>query len=225
MSEPPTAVIGSWGGNRRQNMTKTENDRVFLVGTPRETTQEVMALLQGQPYSVTDASDGMSLLAEPQRLMGNCVVLRDGGSLRAASSAEAVPLVPNGGPVPVVVLVGNSDVRLAVDAVKRGASDVVIWPAERDTLVRVITDAFRNRASGSRSDNARVRIAVQQRLTSRERDVLERLVQGNSNKAIGVDLGISERTVEVHRANIMRKLQVDSFAALIRLSLDVGTAA
>ena len=125
--------------------------------------------------------------------------------------------------MPVVVLTGNGDVALAVQAMKAGAVDFLAKPIERAILLDAIDRAF---ARIDRADSRTVEEAGARRLidllTQRERDVLEGLAQGHPNKTIAYDLGISSRTVEVHRANLMSKLGVHTLSQTLRIAFSAG---
>jgi two-component system response regulator FixJ len=122
--------------------------------------------------------------------------------------------------LPVIVITGHGDVALAVEAMKLGAADFIEKPFDDEVLlnsVRSALDRHRHlgRASGERND-ALSRIAS---LSTRERQVLDGLVKGHPNKTIAYDLGISPRTVEVYRANLMTKMQASSLSDLVRMAL------
>ncbi len=124
--------------------------------------------------------------------------------------------------LPVIVVTGHADVPLAVRAMKDGAVDLLEKPFQGDDLV----DAVRRALAVGRSSHlsplsateAQARLAA---LTARETEVLDRLERGQTNKVIAHEMGISQRTVEVHRANVMRKTQAGSLSELIRIFLDV----
>jgi two-component system response regulator FixJ len=125
--------------------------------------------------------------------------------------------------VPVIVMTGHGDVALAVEAMKSGAVDFLEKPFDDDALLARVTQAFGRRNEDNhrlaeREESAR-RIG---QLSPRERDVLAGLVAGKPNKVIAGDLGISPRTVEVYRANLMAKLQAQSLSALVRIALLAG---
>lgn len=122
--------------------------------------------------------------------------------------------------IPVIVITGHGDVPLAVEAMKFGASDFFEKPFDDDLLLSSVRTALSDEAV-NQEDQA-VRAAVLQRLESlsaRERQVLEGLVAGNPNKTIAYDLGISPRTIEIYRANVMTKMQASSLSELVRMAL------
>jgi two-component system response regulator FixJ len=121
--------------------------------------------------------------------------------------------------LPVIVVTAQGDVQTAVLAMKAGASDFLEKPYADEVLLRSIEAALSNASASGRSDeviDAACRIAT---LTRREHDVLDGLLAGQPNKLIAYDLGISVRTVEVHRARMMERLGIRQAAALIRLGV------
>jgi two-component system response regulator FixJ len=121
---------------------------------------------------------------------------------------------------PVIIMTGHGDVSLAVTAMKAGAVDFIEKPFDDEALLSAVRTALARHAMDSERE-ARL-AAVQARLAGlspREREVLQGLVAGKANKMIAYDLGISARTVEVHRANVMTKMQADSLSELVRMVL------
>ena len=130
-----------------------------------------------------------------------------------------------GNSMPVVVMTGHGDVALAVEAMKAGAVDFIEKPFDDEVLLAAIRTALAQRNSarerGSRLDEIRARMKL---LSERERQVLDGLVAGKPNKIIAYELGISARTVEIYRANVMTKMQADSLSHLVRMALLVAAA-
>jgi len=128
--------------------------------------------------------------------------------------------------LPVIVMTGHGDVPIAVQALKAGAADFIEKPFDDETLLIAVRAALeanrRSRAHDAEIESIATRLAG---LTRRERQVLERLVAGQSNKTIAYDLGASPRTVEVHRARVMEKMGARSLSDLVRMALSVGVAA
>ncbi|MER9670216.1 response regulator FixJ [Mesorhizobium sp. M0203] len=124
--------------------------------------------------------------------------------------------------IPVIVMTGHADVALAVQAMKEGAADFIEKPFDDEVLIEAIRSALDNRnqadATHPQSVEIRGRLAA---LSERERQVLDGLVSGLPNKAIAYDLGISPRTVEIHRANVMSKMAASSLSHLVRMALVV----
>jgi two-component system, LuxR family, response regulator FixJ len=128
-----------------------------------------------------------------------------------------------GNPYPVVIMTGHGDVPLAVEAMKLGAMDFVEKPFEDDRLIGMIEGALRQAALGVKSES--VTLEIQSRIASlspRERQVMDGLVAGLSNKLIAREYDISPRTIEVYRANVMTKMQAASLSELVRLAMRGG---
>ena len=122
--------------------------------------------------------------------------------------------------VPVIVMTGHGDVPLAVEAMKAGAVDFIEKPFDDEVMLSAIRAAL-TRHINDRERNART-TAIQERiarLSDRERDVLDRLVAGKANKVIAYEIGISPRTLEIRRANVLTKMQADSLSGLVRMAL------
>jgi two-component system response regulator FixJ len=125
--------------------------------------------------------------------------------------------------VPVIVITGHGDVPLAVEAMKIGAADFLEKPYDDEVLLASVRSALRQR-DGERKRHSE-RSAIDTRLaalSNRERDVLTGLVAGRANKQIAYDLGISPRTVEIYRANLMNKMRAGSLSELVRMALIAG---
>jgi two-component system response regulator FixJ len=122
--------------------------------------------------------------------------------------------------LPVIVMTGHGDVPLAVEAMKAGAIDFIEKPFDDEILLSAIRSALSRHAKDSERE---ARLAVvrdrMKTLSEREQEVLERLVAGKPNKVIAHELGLSARTIEVYRANVMTKMQADSLSELVRMAL------
>jgi len=122
---------------------------------------------------------------------------------------------------PVIVLTGEADVPMAVEALKGGALDLIEKPYAADAILAAVTGALRQlearRDRTSRRAESSQRLAA---LSAREREVLQGLLEGHSNKEIARDLSISPRTVEAYRANLMMKMGAESLSELVRMSLE-----
>lgn len=128
-------------------------------------------------------------------------------------------------PMPVIVITGHGDVPLAVEAMKLGAFDFLEKPFDDDAIITTVRLALNRskqaeKASADRADLDK-RITS---LSSRERDVLNGLIAGHSNKVIAANLSISPRTVEIYRANVMTKMQAESLSELVRMAITAGLA-
>jgi two-component system response regulator FixJ len=130
----------------------------------------------------------------------------------------ALDLKRRGAHVPVIVITGHADVPLAVQAMHAGVSDFIEKPYDDETMLGAIRTALARQAG--RDELQAERDRVQERLatlSAREHEVMEGLVAGEANKAIAYDLGISARTVEVYRANVMLKMQAKTLSELVRM--------
>ena len=125
--------------------------------------------------------------------------------------------------MPVIVITGHGDIALAVEAMKIGAVDFLEKPFDDDALLDAVRGSL-SRNAGTAQRNAEL-AEIQNRLTglsNRERQVLEGLVAGKANKVIAFDLGISPRTVEIYRANLMTKMAANSLSDLVRMAMMAG---
>jgi FixJ family two-component response regulator len=131
-----------------------------------------------------------------------------------------------GGTTPIIFLSGHGDIPSSVSAMKGGACDFLTKPADEAQLLDAVRAALeKDRAARSvRREMADIRSRLDV-LTPREREVLEHVVAGRLNKQIAADLGTVEKTIKVHRARVMEKMQVDSLAELVQVSQRLGIVA
>lgn len=127
--------------------------------------------------------------------------------------------------LPVIVITGHADVSRAVDAMKAGASDFLEKPFESEQLLRVVRACLEDNDLAVDATAAKTRVLRRlESLTARERQVLDLILEGASNKVIAAKLAISPRTVEIYRANVMSKMRADSLSDLIRSTITAGAA-
>lgn len=135
-------------------------------------------------------------------------------------------LIMRGAIIPVIFITGHGDVPMAVEAMKNGAFDFLQKPFRDQGLIdrvqRALAKDGENRVALSQHSKMRARL---ESLTARERDVLALMVQGKPNKIMAADLGISQRTVEIHRARVMEKLEVSSLAQTVRMMMELDSQA
>jgi two-component system, LuxR family, response regulator FixJ len=125
--------------------------------------------------------------------------------------------------IPVIVITGHGDVQLAVEAMKIGARDFIEKPFDDESLLGAVRAALNDSERQAQRDTERgVLLERLSSLTSREREVLQGLVAGKPNKMVAFDLGISPRTVEIYRANMMTKMGAGSLSDLVRMALLAG---
>lgn len=125
--------------------------------------------------------------------------------------------------IPVIMITGHGDVPLAVEAMKIGALDFLEKPFDDEVLLASVRSALNQLNQDQRRQTERSDIQGRlETLSNRERDVLQGLVAGHANKQIAYDLGISPRTIEIYRANLMTKMQASSLSNLVRMALIAG---
>ncbi|MGX7744130.1 response regulator FixJ [Rhodopseudomonas parapalustris] len=128
-----------------------------------------------------------------------------------------------GSKLPVLIMTGHGDVPLAVEAMKLGASDFIEKPFDDDRLIGLIELALKQAQEGAKSEAVAQDIAARiQSLSPRERQVMDGLIAGMSNKVIAREFDISPRTIEVYRANVMTKMQASSLSELVRMAMRGG---
>jgi two-component system response regulator FixJ len=128
--------------------------------------------------------------------------------------------------MPVIIITGHADVPMAVDAMKSGAADFLEKPFDDDVLLTAVRAALASAENVKERDNEKAELQRRfELLSKREREVLEGLVVGKPNKTIAFDLGISPRTVEIYRANVMTKMRAVSLSELVRMTMIAGVLA
>lgn len=195
---------------------------VHVVAADGALGEALAAMLRAAGWRVGVFASAAELLGRLEVLASGCIV--SGLCIDTADGAMLLrELAARGCPFPVVALAPAGDVGTAVRAMKAGAVDVVALPLEAGALAEAVREALaamvRPAGSGAIPENLRLRL---ERLTRRERQVLDAMVRGDGNKAIAHDLGISPRTVEVHRAKVMEKLSCRSLPDVVRLAVQAG---
>ena len=198
---------------------------VYVVDDDEAVRDSLQWLLEGKDYRVRCFDSAESFLARYDAREVACLIvdIRMGGM----SGLELQDrLIENKSPLPIVFITGHGDVPMAVDTMKKGAMDFIQKPfdeAQLDALVERMLDQARDAFAGHQQ--AASRDALLAKLTGRESQVLERIVAGRLNKQNADDLGISIKTVEAHRANIMEKLGANTVADLLKIALGSNAAA
>jgi len=192
---------------------------VYVVDDDEAVRDSVQWLLEGKDFRVRCFESAESFLSryDPREIACLVVDIRMGGM----SGIELQDrLIERKSPLPIVFITGHGDVPMAVDTMKKGALDFIQKPFKEDELVAVVERMLdRAKELFADSQQAASRDALLAKLTSREAQVLERIVAGRLNKQIADDLGISIKTVEAHRANIMEKLNANTVADLLKIAL------
>ncbi|WPB58469.1 response regulator transcription factor [Xylophilus sp. GOD-11R] len=192
---------------------------VYVVDDDEAVRDSVQWLLEGKDFRVRCFESAESFLSryDPREIACLVVDIRMGGM----SGIELQDrLIERKSPLPIVFITGHGDVPMAVDTMKKGALDFIQKPFKEDELVAVVERMLDHaKEVFADSQQAASRDALLAKLTSREAQVLERIVAGRLNKQIADDLGISIKTVEAHRANIMEKLNANTVADLLKIAL------
>lgn len=184
----------------------------------------MVAVLQNAGYDVIAFASGVEFLKALPGLNSDCVILDV--RMPQMSGLDVLEILMQNQPqTRVVMMSGFADVSMAVKAMLSGASDFVEKPFQPsdllDTLERVLQTSSSSNAAAATNAEAEALLGT---LSKREVEVLSLLVQGKQNKVVARELDISPRTVEVHRARIMQRLEVTSFAELVKLSVLSGLA-
>ena len=192
---------------------------VYVVDDDEAVRDSVQWLLEGQDFRVRCFESAEVFLAryDPREVACLIVDIRMDGM----SGLELQDrLLERKSPLPIALITGHGDVPLAVDTMKKGAMDFIQKPFKEDQLVPLVERMLEQaRALFTEHQQAASRDALLAKLTGREAQVLERIVAGRLNKQIADDLGISIKTVEAHRANIMEKLGATTVADLLKIAL------
>jgi two-component system, LuxR family, response regulator FixJ len=200
----------------------SEKPVVYVIDDDEASRQSLAFLLQAADFNVHTYASATVFLDLASKLGWSCVItdVRMPGMSGIELLRRLKELDVN---VPVIVITGHGDVPLAVEAMKVGAADFLEKPFDDDVLLSSVRTALAQRDGDKRRHGERAeiesRLAV---LSPRERDVLSGLVSGRANKQIAYDLGISPRTVEIYRANLMNKMQAGSLSELVRMALIAG---
>lgn len=202
----------------------TEEPAVDLIDDDEAVRQSLAFLLDSGGIAARTHESASAFLAALPSLAPACIVtdVRMPGLTGLDLLRE---LKARGIDAPVIVITGHGDVPLAVEAMKSGATDFLEKPFDDEALLASINDALGRRARDVHRHAERE--AILERLASlsgRERDVLSGLVAGHQNKTIAHDLGISPRTVEIYRANLMTKMDAASLSHLVRMAILAGFA-
>lgn len=201
------------------NHPSSQTETVFVVDDDEAVRDSVRWLLEANGYRVECYASAEAFLEAYQPSQIGCLILDV--RMQGMSGLELQErLIAAKSALPIIFVTGHGDVPMAVSTLKKGAKDFIEKPfdeAELRALVeRMLAIARSESTAVEQQRDAQERLA---KLTAREKQVLERIIAGRLNKQIADDLGISIKTVEAHRANIMEKLEVNTVADLLRLAL------
>jgi two-component system response regulator FixJ len=199
-----------------------DNPPIYVVDDDEAVRDSLSLLLETAGFTVKVFAAATEFLDVVDALAPGCLIAdvrmpeMDGLELQAR-------LVERQAKLPMIVITGHGDVPMAVRAMRAGAVDFVEKPFAEETILASVRQALTRLAPAPpRDELAELAAARLEHLSPREREVLEGLVTGLPNKSIAYDLSISPRTVEIHRARVMDKMQARSLSELIRLALAAG---
>jgi two-component system response regulator FixJ len=195
---------------------------VYVIDDDDAARESLEFLLRSANFTVTTYDSGTAFLRSLPQIGFGCIItdvrmpdLSGIGLLRRLKELNVK--------MPVIVVTGHGDVPIAVEAMKLGAADFFEKPFDGDKMIArvhaVLTDSRKDADRDAERKELHDRLAT---LTPREHDVLKGLLAGNPNKVIAYDLGISPRTVEIYRANVMTKMKSGSLSELVRMVLHAG---
>ena len=200
----------------------TDRGKVYVIDDDEAMRDSLNFLLDSANFNVTLFETALRFLEALSGLEFGCVVSDvrmpglDGIELLKRMKADQSRF-------PIVIMTGHGDVPLAVEAMKQGAVDFLEKPFEDDRLIGMIEAAIRQAEPNLKSEALTQDIAARiASLSPRERQVMNGLIAGLSNKLIARDYDISPRTIEVYRANVMTKMQANSLSELVRLAMRAG---
>lgn len=200
----------------------TDDTTVFIVDDDEAVRDSLGFLMQSVGLKARSFESAQAFLDAYQSHDAGCLVLDI--RMPGMSGLELQERMNGAGiTIPIIFISGHGDVPMAVRALKAGAFDFIQKPFNDQTLLDCVQRAIQE-DMGRREERA-ARSDVMQRiesLTPREREVLDLVVAGHPNKVIGAELGVSQKTVEAHRARVMEKLEAKSLSELVRLSLSVS---
>lgn len=201
---------------------KPQPPTVFVVDDDGAVRGSLRLLLKSVGLNVRTFDSGQAFLDEYSDELSGCLIL-DVRMPDITGSALQRELNLRGCLLPVIFITGHGDVSMAVEAMQNGAFDFVQKPFHDQDLLERVQRAL------ERDERTRAALAEKQilrdrfdSLTPREREVLDQLILGASNKVMAYELNISQRTIEIHRARIMEKMQAESLAELVRMTLSSG---
>jgi two-component system response regulator FixJ len=199
-----------------------DRGKVYVIDDDEAMRDSLNFLLDAANFNVTLFESGLAFLDALPGLEFGCVV--SDVRMPGLDGIELLKRMKAGNSTfPIVIMTGHGDVPLAVEAMKQGAVDFLEKPFEDDRLIAMIETAIHRAEPAARTEALTQEIAARiASLSPRERQVMDGLIAGLSNKLIARDYDISPRTIEVYRANVMTKMQANSLSELVRLAMRAG---
>lgn len=197
----------------------TEADVVHVVDDDEAVRESLAFLLGSANFVVRVYASALDLLARADQLEPGCI-LTDVRMPEMSGLELVVKLKELGLAHPIIVLTGHADVALAVEAMQAGVSEFLEKPFDDELLLRALRRALAREleSAGDQAERSvtETRLA---KLTAREREVFDAIVAGESNTMAAQKLGVSPRTIEIYRANVMQKMEADNLSALVRMAM------
>ena len=193
---------------------------VYVVDDDDALRDALAMLLRGAGLKVRAFASPLDFLADYRPQAPDCLVL-DVRMPRMSGLEVHDRLIARGAQIPVIFISGHGDIPMAVEAVRKGALDFLVKPFDDEALLRRVRDAFGTVPGRRRRVNHGVRLRSIAALSEREREVLAGILEGKTNRAVAEQLSVTAKTIEYHRARIMRKLRVKSAAELFQFCLDI----
>lgn len=205
-------------------MTPAAERTVFVVDDDAAALDSLVVLLRSDGLNPRGFSSAAAFLETLTPAARGCIIsdvrMPDMDGVQLLRTLKGVQCL-----LPVIVITGHADVTVAVQAMKAGAAEFVQKPFESELILRMVRACLEENDDAVDASARRMRVQSRiESLTARERQVLDLIMEGASNKVIASGLSISPRTVEIYRANVMSKMRADSLSELIRMTLSSGAA-
>jgi FixJ family two-component response regulator len=198
------------------------HSKVYIVDDDEAVRRSLQLLLKTVSIDAVCFASGDEFVAQFDAAMHGCIVLDI--RMPGLSGLEVQKqLKAHGNTMPIIFITGHGDVPMAVEAMQEGAFDFVQKPFREQELMDRVSNALSHSQELQEEESLRREVAERYAsLTPREKDVMACVVKGQANKVIAMDRDVSQRTVEIHRARVMDKMQARSLAELVRMSLLLG---
>lgn len=195
---------------------------VYIVDDDDKVRAGLARLLEAVGYRVKEFNSAEAFMAEPLTDEPSCLIL-DVKMPGTSGPALQERMVQAGSTLPVIFLSGHADVPTSVNAMKLGAVDFLQKPCSGDTVIEAVAVAIEKSRSRIAKETATAEIRKRwERLTGREQEIMAKVISGALNKHIAAELGLHEQTIKHHRGSVMRKMNADSLADLVRMASRLG---
>lgn len=217
-----TLVDATEKGDRQILPGLSNSQCIFIVEDDDAVRESLQLMLETHDYRVQTFASGQTFMSAFHADMRGCIVLdirmpgMDGMAVQDA-------LIERHCVMPIIFVTGHGDVELAVEAMKKGALDFIQKPYDEDELLLKINKALQLEQENVEQLVEKHEILGRlETLTPREREIMEKMIEGHANKVIAIDLDISQRTVEIHRSRVMHKMGTHSLAHLVKMVMAVS---